>query len=237
MTSALIVLTGAKVWTMKNGAPHPTGFWVREYMEAYQVFKDAGIDIDLATPGGVTPQADELSLQLGYNDDDPDFVARQRAFIEEQSAALSNTLALEDVAPGSHDIVFVVGGHGPMQDLAVHPSIGALLEANLDDPTKIVGAVCHGPAAFLSAHRADGSWLFAGRRLTGFTNEEETMATFAGNAPWLLEDRLRLAGALYEGAPAYTVHVVVDGNLVTGQQNLSSGAAATKILEQLSVAA
>lgn len=235
MTTALIVLTGARVWTMKNGAPHPTGFWVREFMEAYEVFTKAGIEVDLATPGGVTPQADELSLQLGYNDDDPDFVARQRAFIAQQDDALSNTHVLEEVVPGSHDIVFIVGGHGPMQDLAVHPSMGALLEANLDDPAKVVGAVCHGPAGFLSAHRADGSWLFAGRRLTGFTNEEETMATFAGNAPWLLEDRLRLAGALVETAPAYTVHVVVDGNLVTGQQNLSSGAAATKILERLAV--
>jgi putative intracellular protease/amidase len=36
----------------------------------------------------------------------------------------------------------------------------------------MVGAVCHGPAGFLSAHRADGTWLFAGRTLTGFTNEQ-----------------------------------------------------------------
>lgn len=120
-----------------------------------------------------------------------------------------------------------------MQDLAVHPSIGDLLAANLDDPTKMVGAVCHGPAAFLPAHRADGTWLFAGRRLSGFTNGEETGATFAGNAPWLLEGRLRLAGARFEAAPAWTSHVVVDGNLVTGQQNASSSDAAGAILDQL----
>ena len=72
----------------------------------------------------------------------------------------------------------------------------------LDDPRKILAAVCHGPAAFLTAHRPDGTWLFRGRRLTGFSNEEETAATVAGNAPWLLEDRLRLAGALYEAEPA-----------------------------------
>ena len=56
--------------------------------------------------------------------------------------------------------------------------------------------------AAITAHRPDGTWLFRGRRLTGFSNEEETAATFAGNAPWLLEDRLRLAGALYEAEPA-----------------------------------
>ena len=120
-----------------------------------------------------------------------------------------------------------------MQDLAVHPTIGDLMVANLDDPNKFVGAVCHGPASFLSAHRADGTWLFKGRKLTAFTNEEESQATFAGNAPWLLEDRLRLAGALFEAAPAWSVHFAEDGNLVTGQQNNSSGAAAGRIVEKL----
>lgn len=233
MTTALIILTGSTVWTMKDGTPHPTGFWAREFMEAYDVFTAAGVQVDIATPGGVAGQVDDLSYAVGYNNDDPDFVRRQKTFIATMGDLLSAPIALEGVEPGRHDIVFVVGGHGPMQDLAVHPTIGDLLAANLDDPAKVVGAVCHGPAAFLSAHRADGTWRFAGRRLTSFTNEEETAATFAGNAPWLLEDRLRLAGARFEGAPAWTTHVVVDGNLVTGQQNASSGAAAGKILEQL----
>ena len=230
MASALLVLTGARVWTMKNGTPHPTGFWAREFMEAHNVFKDAGLHVDISTPGGVTAQVDELSFAVGYNDNDPDFVARQKTFLNSLRDALKAPLKLEDVKPGQYDVVFIVGGHGPMQDLAVHPTIGALLAANLDDPTKFVGGVCHGPAGFLSAHRADGTWLFKGRKMTAFTNEEETVATFAGNAPWLLEDRLRLAGAQFEAGPPWTIHVVVDGNLVTGQQNLSSGAAAAKIV-------
>ena len=233
MTSALLVLTGSRVWTMKDGTPHPTGFWAREFMEAYNVFTDGGLETDVATPGGVAAQVDPLSWEVGYNDNDPEFVARQKAFLQGVEAVLSAPVRLEDVEPGQYDVLFIVGGHGPMQDLAVHATIGDLLAANLDNPSKIVGGVCHGPAGFLSAHRADGTWLFRGRKLTGFTNAEETGATFAGNAPWLLEDRLRLAGAQFEAAPPWTVHVVVDGNLVTGQQNVSSGAAATKILEQL----
>jgi putative intracellular protease/amidase len=141
------------------------------------------------------------------------------------------------VNPADFDVVFVVGGHGPMQDLAVDPDIGGLLGAMLDDPNKIVAAVCHGPAGFLSAHRQDGTWLFKSRKLTAFSNEEETQATFAGNAPWLLQDRLRLAGAIYEARPAYTPHVVVDGNLITGQQNYSAEVTAKAVLEQLRKAA
>lgn len=233
MASALIILTGSRVWTMKDGTPHPTGYWVREFMEAYQVFTDAGLGVDVATPGGVRAEPDPLSWDFGYNNNDQDFIDRQHAFLMTLAGVLGRPARLEDVTPGQYDVLFVVGGHGPMQDLAVHPTIGELYAANLDDPSKIVGGVCHGPASFLSAHRADGTWLFRGRRLTGFTNAEETMATFAGNAPWLLEDRLRLAGAHFEAAAPYTVHVVVDGNLITGQQNVSSGAAATKIIERL----
>jgi putative intracellular protease/amidase len=89
------------------------------------------------------------------------------------------------------------------------------------------------PASFLSAHDADGSCLFRGRKLTGFSNEEETQSTFAGNAPWLLRDRLRLAGALYEAEPAWTPHAVVDGNLVAGQQNYSAEAVADAVKDAL----
>ncbi len=124
-----------------------------------------------------------------------------------------------------------------MQDLAVNPDIGPLLAGMLDDPAKVVASVCHGPASFLSAHRDDGTWLFTGRELTSFTNEEETQATFAGNAPWLLEDRLRLAGARFVAEPAWSTHVVVDDNLVTGQNQVSAEAAARAVMQRLEVAA
>jgi len=237
MPSVLIVLTGSNVWTMKNGSPHPCGFWALEFIEAHKAFTEAGMNVTLATPRGVTPTVDPLSLALTYNNNDKDDVARQQAYLKANEAALNVPARLEDMRAENFDVIFLVGGHGPMQDMAVHPTIGNLLAAMLDDPNKVVSAVCHGSAGFLSAHRADGTWLFKGRKLTGFTNEEETMATFAGNAPWLLEDRLRLAGAIVDAAPAYTTHVVVDGNLVTGQQNLSAGAAAAAVLKQLKVAA
>jgi len=107
----------------------------------------------------------------------------------------------------------------------------------LDNPKKIVAAVCHGPAGLLTASRADGTWAFKDRQLTGFSNEEETQAGFAGNAPWLLEDRLRISGARYIPKAPWTPHAVVDGNLVTGQQNYSAGVTADAVLKQLAVAA
>jgi putative intracellular protease/amidase len=232
MTSVLIVLTGAKTWTMKDGTPHPTGFWSREFIEAHEAFVGAGLAVKVATPGGVVPLVDELSFSIGYNKDEAD-VASQKEYLANLESVFASPLVLSEVNPADFDVVFLVGGHGPMQDMAVDPSIGAILAALLDDPKKIVSAVCHGPAGFLSAHRPDGTWLFAGRKLTAFSNEEETGATFAGNAPWLLADRLRLAGAEYIALPAWTPHVVVDGNLITGQQQVSVEAVAEAVLERL----
>jgi putative intracellular protease/amidase len=77
--------------------------------------------------------------------------------------------------------------------------------------------------------------VFAGRRLTAFTDEEERQAGLADNAPWLLEDTLRARGAVFESGPAWQPYVVVDGNLVTGQNPASSQAAADRTLEALHV--
>lgn len=233
MTSVLIVLTGAKVWTMKNGYPHPTGFWVEEFMRPHQAFDGAGFDISIATPLGVQPTPDQLSMSSQYYADDE--IAEQQAYLDKMGQQLASPLKLEEVSAADYDVVFQVGGHGPMQDMAVHPTVGQLFADVLADENKILAAVCHGPAAFLSAHLPDGTWLMKGRRLTGFSNEEENAATFAANAPWLLEDRLRLAGALYEAEPAWTPHVVVDGNLITGQQQKSAGVAAKAVLDKLGV--
>ncbi len=230
-TRVLMVLTGADTWTMKDGTPHPTGYWAEEFINPHRAFSEAGLDIAVATPQGVTPTLDPLSVSKQYYTNEQ--ISEQRAYLDEQTELLGSPLRLEDATAEDYDVVFQVGGHGPMQDLAVHPTVGKLYSDVLDSPDKILAAVCHGPAAFLSAHRGDGSWLFRGRHLTGFSNEEETMATFAGNAPWLLEDRLRLAGALYEAGKAFDPHVVVDGNLITGQQQNSAGAAAATVLEKL----
>ena len=237
MKTVLMVLTGASTWTMKNGTPHPTGFWSEEFVAPHQKLVSAGLTVKVATPGGVKPTADPLSFSVAYNNNDPESVATQKKYLQQVSESLNSPLKLEEVEPDQFDVIFLVGGHGPMQDMAVHPTIGKLLAAALDDSEKIVASVCHGSAGFLSAHREDGTWLFKDRKLTGFSNEEETAATFAGNAPWLLEDRLRLAGAHYVSLPAWTPHVVVDGNLITGQQQVSAGVVADAVLKQLNLGA
>ena len=133
------------------------------------------------------------------------------------------------------DAVFAPGGHGPMVDLADNPDVGRLLAA-LHRRRAPIAALCHGPALLLSApERADGLWLFDGYRMTSFTDEEEdqTEAGLLGMA-WLLDVALKNAGAVFDDGPsAWISHVVVDRNLITGQNPGSTEATADAVIKKL----
>ena len=89
-----------------------------------------------------------------------------------------------------------------------------------------VAAVCHGPAALVEAKLSNGEPLVAGRRVAGFSNEEEKAAELDQIVPFLLESRLTELGARYERGPMWKPFVVRDGRLVTGQNPASSREAA-----------
>ncbi|GIF75423.1 type 1 glutamine amidotransferase domain-containing protein [Asanoa siamensis] len=223
MSHVLIVLSGARFWTQQDGRQRPTGFWAEELIAPHRVLTEAGVRLTIATPGGRIPVADEVSL----TDE------AQKAYLEDLRPVLESPVRLEDVDPADYDAVLIPGGHGPMQDLAVHPDIARVLEAMLPDRSRTVAALCHGIAAFLPAGDADGDWLFRGRRMTSFTDAEEEQVGLAANAPWLLESRLRAAGAVHEAGPAFGSYVVVDGNLITGQNPASGEAVGQALLAAL----
>jgi putative intracellular protease/amidase len=226
----LFVLTGSDHWTLSDGTKHPTGFWAEELLAPLQVFADAGFDVDLASPEGRTPVVDEGSLAPETIGEDES--AKQRKALDDLADRLGSTLVLADVDLEAYDAVFVPGGHGPMEDLAVSDDLGRILVTMLDGG-KVVSSVCHGPAGLLPAKRADGTWLFAGRRLTAFTDAEEQQAGLADKAPWLLESRLREAGASFSSGESWAPFVVVDDKLVTGQNPASSAQAAQEVVALL----
>ena len=143
--------------------------------------------------------------------------------------------ALTDAELGEFDAVFAPGGHGPMVDLADNSDVGRLLAA-LQARRAPIAALCHGPAMLLAApERADGLWLFDGYRMTSFTDEEEdqTEPGLLGLA-WLLDVALKNAGAVFDDGPAAWVsHVVVDRNLITGQNPESTEATAGAVISKL----
>jgi len=230
MSKILFVMTGADHWTLADGTRHPTGFWAEEVVAPYETFAKAGHEVVVATPGGVVPVADRASLAPEANGgaEGADRIAAALDAMDE----LRSPVKVEEVDLADYDAVFYPGGHGPMEDLAVDPGSGALLGRALASG-KPIGVVCHGPAALLAVRGDDDSSPFAGYRLTGFTNAEETQAGLAEKAPWLLQDRLVELGADFREGEPWAPHVEVDRNLVTGQNPASSEPVAVELLGRL----
>lgn len=230
MKTVLIVLSAADKWTRADGSTYETGVWAEEFIVIDKAFRDAGFQVDLATPGGAAPTIDALSLQANIvGEETAEFYRR---YLATNGARLHNPLELVSVDARQYDAIVVPGGHGPVEDLYRDADMGrVLVEAN--QAGKLIGSVCHGPAALLAAYEADGRWTFEGRRMTAFTDEEEIEFGTAENAPWLLAQSLRARGALFEQGPNWAPYVVADGNLITGQNPASSAALADAIITAL----
>ena len=204
-----------------------TGFWLEEFAAPYFVFKDAGVDLTLASPKGGQPPVDPKS-DLPENQ-----TPAMTRFKKDEAAqkALAHTVRLADVKAEDFDTVFYVGGHGPMWDLAESPVSIALIEAFYDSG-KPVALVCHSPGV-LHHVTHKGAPLVKGKRVTGFTNGEEEAVQLTHVVPFLVEDELTRLGAVFEKAPNWQPYAVVDGRLITGQNPASSTSAAQALLKVL----
>jgi putative intracellular protease/amidase len=230
MSKILFVVTGTDFWTLADGTKHPTGFWAEEAVAPYEAFKAAGHGVDVATPGGVVPTVDRGSLAAEFNGGQEG--ADKVAAALDSFTELQHPIRLEDVDLDEYAAVFYPGGHGPMEDLAVNTDSGRLLTLALESG-KPLGVVCHGPAALLAATKGDGGNAFTGYRLTGFTNTEEVQGGLADKARWLLQDRLVEIGADFQEGEPWAPYVVVDRNLVTGQNPASSAPLAAELIKKL----
>lgn len=205
-----------------------TGFWLEEFAAPYFVFRDAGVDLTLASPKGGQPPVDPKS-DLPENQ-----TPAMSRFKEDKAAqeALAHTAKLADMKSEDFDTVFYVGGHGPMWDLAESPVSIALLESFYNSG-KTIALVCHSPGV-LRHVTYKGEPLVKGKRVTGFTNEEEEEVHLTNVVPFLVEDELKRLGATFEKRPNWQPFSTVDGRLITGQNPASSTSAAQALLKKIS---
>ncbi|GAB4553977.1 MAG: type 1 glutamine amidotransferase domain-containing protein [Phycisphaerales bacterium] len=218
----LLVMTNSG--TMDDGKP--TGLWLAEAAHPYAVFAEAGFAVTLASPAGGAVPIDARSLG--------DIDAESRDFLNRYGMGdtITHTLSLASADASSYDVIFFAGGHGTMFDFPNERSVKAAAEA-IYAKGGIVGAVCHGPAALVQVNAPNGEPIVAGKRVTGFTNDEEAAVDLVEEMPFLLETRLREQGGDFVGAQNFEANVVVDGRLVTGQNPASARGAAEAIVELL----
>lgn len=204
-----------------------TGIWLEEFAAPYFIFRDAGVQLTLASPKGGQPPIDPKS-------DEPEnqTPAMTRFKKDEQAKKeFSATIKLADMKAEDFDTVFYPGGHGPMWDLAEDRNSIKLLESFYNSE-KPIALVCHAPGV-LRHVTFKGAPLVKGKRVTGFTNSEEDAVQLTKVVPFLVEDELKRLGGLFEKAPDWQSFVLVDGRLITGQNPASSTAGAQALLKKM----
>lgn len=204
-----------------------TGFWIEEFVAPYYELADQGFEITIASPNGGQPPIDPKSSDPSAATEDTKRFDGDKVLQEK----LKNSVKLADIKAEDYDAIFYPGGHGPLWDLVSDKNSISLIETFYTS-NKPVAFVCHAPAVLKNV-KVNGEFLVKGKKVTGFTNEEEEAVGLTKIVPFLLEDALKTNGALYSKGENWAPYAVEDGLLITGQNPASSKLVAQKLISQL----
>lgn len=205
----------------------PTGLWAEEVAAPYFILKEAGVDVDITSIKGGKIPLDPTSLQGDLTDHTQSFLKNHH----DLKSKVENSMSIAEVTK-EYDAIFLPGGHGVCYDFPDNPNLIALLES-FWAKGKVVAAVCHGPVGLVNIKDPAGEYIVKGRKVAGFTNTEEDAVGKTQHVPFLLEDKLKERGGLFERGPDWVPYAVADGKLITGQNPMSSAKVAELILSAL----
>ncbi len=204
-----------------------TGYELTELARAYYVFEANGFEVDVASPLGGEPP-----IVI----DSDDMKVFDYAFLNDSIAQrkVTKSIGIENVDPNDYQGIYFVGGKGAMFDFPQNQYIQSIVREYYESG-KVVGAVCHGPAALVNVRLSNGQYLLANRTISSFTNDEELLLIPDAKDifPFLLQEKLTENGARFNEGPVYLNQVSQDGNLVTGQNPWSTWELAESMIEQM----
>ncbi|WP_431103039.1 type 1 glutamine amidotransferase domain-containing protein [Roseateles noduli] len=196
------------------------GFWLAELTHPYWHLTERGHQVVLASPAGGKIKRDPTSDPFTENSwEKGDLVSRGFLAVPELLQLLDTTLAIKDVDAAEFDAVHVVGGGGAAVDLYPNDDVAKLLE-HFWTRGKVIGAICHGAIAL-----ANNPDRVKGRVATGFSRVEDAQVEdlygkdFIPNFP---QPVMEAAGIQFVHTTPWGVRVVVDGQLITGQNQQSA---------------
>ena len=206
-----------------------TGNWFDEVATPYYKFKQAGLDLTMASPKGGAAPLDPFSH------DDMFMTENTHRFLEDPAAqrALANTLRFKDIDANDYEGVFFPGGYGQLWDLASDSKVIRSIENWIQANTP-VAMVCHAPAILRDAKKPDGEPLVKGMDVTGFTDAEDEELDLARHLLFSLEQALIQNGANFKrSSQNWSPNVVEDGALITGQNPGSAAPIADALVARL----
>ena len=216
----------------------PVGFWAEELTHPYYELTERGVEVAIASPDGGKVEMDALS-----DPRDPskwssnDLISMGFVNTPELMALLEDTPKLADLHVDNFDALMIAGGLAPMWTFRDNEPLKQKI-AEFYEAEKPVAVYCHGTSALVDVKLSDGSYLVAGKTVTGFSNiEEDYSDQFVGKKvmPWRVEDAFKERGANYVQGGLFKAFIVRDGRLITGQQQYSSRKVADALIEMLGV--
>jgi len=248
----LVLLSSEHQLPLQDGKRYATGYYLNEFgVPADQLLK-AGYKLVLVTPKGNAPSVDQRSIDPRYFAGDAVEMRRIEKVVQ-GLPGIDDTLSVKEVLAGDlgrYAGLFIPGGHAPLIDLANNPDVGALLR-HFHQAGKPTAAICHGPIALLSAQQdpanyqsalargekpAATDWLYKGYKMTIFSDPEEQVFEGSLKDQRLLfypANAMAMAGGDMGYAKAWQPNVVVDRELITGQNPFSDKVLAKVLLEKL----
>lgn len=222
---ALIITTSHA--TLGEGGK-ATGVFGSEMTAPYYEFLDAGMAVDVASvQGGEVPIEPGSFLWFIAAPSDKRYL-KDPVF----QAKVKSSLKIDALDFTQYDIIFLAGGWGAAYDLGTSAVLGQKI-TQAWAANKVVGGVCHGPLGLLLAKDTQGAPLVKGKHLTAVTNKQVAQLGIT-ITPQHPERELRAAGALFEADTAlldpFANLTVVDGRLVTGQNQNAGVETAQKML-------
>ncbi|WP_085700800.1 type 1 glutamine amidotransferase domain-containing protein [Pseudomonas sp. B26(2017)] len=255
--NVLVVLSDSDHLDLKDGKVFSTGFYLNELMQPVKLLLDAGHTVTFATPTGKAPTLDRSSDDKMYFNNDVAALQTHKALLDQlkiTSPGESPVISLsrvEQVGYDHFDAVYIPGGHAPMQDLLHSQALGKLLN-NFHQKGKTTALVCHGPIALLSTltdptaftrqletgkAKTANDWTYAGYKFTVISNQEEEIAKGllnGGTMKFYPQTALEKAGGVFSSnTSAWASHVVVDRELITGQNPASALGVGKTLVERL----
>ncbi|MDR0279958.1 MAG: type 1 glutamine amidotransferase domain-containing protein [Paucimonas sp.] len=236
----LVLLSSENRLPLNDGKQYATGYYLNEFGVPADHLLKAGYKLVLVTPKGNAPSVDERSVDPQYFAGDATEMKRIQKLVA-SLPGIDDTLSLEEVLAGDLDHyagLLIPGGHAPLIDLANNPEVGALLR-HFHQAGKPTAAICHGPISLLSAQAdpaayqaalargekpAAKDWIYQGYRMTIFADAEEQVFESSLNGDRILFYPARAmegAGGNMSYAQAWSPNVVVDRELITGQNPFS----------------
>ena len=248
----LVILSSETTMDLADGQSIETGYYLNEFGVPAKALVDAGYELVLATPKGNAPQVDKKSVSTDYFDGNEAKMQSIQRFVA-SLPDINDTASLSEILAGDlsqYEAVFIPGGHAPLIDLANNPEVGEILR-HFNKQGKPTAAICHGPITLLSAQVQPNSyyqaikdgekasannWIYDGYKMTIFSDPEERVfeSSLEGKKlKFYPAMAMEKAGGNMAFASEWQPNVVVDRELITGQNPFSDKLLAEKLLEML----